>query len=200
MGSRGHLRGVDSRGAGDQTLPSHQDGLGPPRGAFGVDNWSMCSRTIARVVSRELQVAGNRSVDDRADVVQSTWLKVGEAERRGYIDGSSDHFAAYVATIARNTARDWNRRRRSAKVVAIEALDELAVDSDSQGQLDEQHLLDMIDGCLSGLPSNLRQVFRMRFDRGMSQLEVARVLGLSRQQVRTIETRLKETIRSTVLR
>jgi RNA polymerase sigma-70 factor (ECF subfamily) len=135
------------------------------------------------------RVAGAR-LDDIVDLVQETFLRAFGPHARIAYDGQRD-YGPYLTTIARNVLTDWARRRGRELVV-----DELP-DREDEAPADEEPWADVrtmkaVDEYLVSLDDDLRSVHRERYEHGLSQAQAARVLGLSRQQLRTREARLRE--------
>ncbi len=68
---------------------------------------------------------------------------------------------------------------------------ELPAPGDDEPYADERTMKAVRD-YLAGLTPELRGVHEQRYVKGVSQEEAARALGLSRQQVRTLEERLRD--------
>src|SRR5579871_468221 len=120
---------------------------------------------------------------DIDDLVQTSFLRFLGAMRGGKIDPGSN-VGGYLSTIARHTAHDWMvtcRRERPTPEVG----DRLC-DQDEH----EAHHVTAVRAYLAALPDDVLNVYRLRFDLQLSQLEVARRLSLSRQRVRTLERQL----------
>ena len=98
--------------------------------------------------------------------------------------------------ILRHCVIDEFRRTRRSRLVLVEE-GKLADMSDPKGEdaveggIDAEALAAVIDAFRRGLPEPDGTVLRKRFDEGLSQRDCARVLGLSRAQIRTIEQRLR---------
>jgi DNA-directed RNA polymerase specialized sigma24 family protein len=45
---------------------------------------------------------------------------------------------------------------------------------------------------LNALPSDLREVHKLRYEEGLSQIQAAERLGVGRQSLRTLEARLRD--------
>jgi RNA polymerase sigma-70 factor (ECF subfamily) len=53
----------------------------------------------------------------------------------------------------------------------------------------------IVEGYLRALPDELKQIHEARFVKGLSQRDAADALGISRQQLRTREARLRDGLR-----
>jgi RNA polymerase sigma-70 factor (ECF subfamily) len=139
--------------------------------------------------SGALYVEGLRS-DDVADVVQETFTRAfGERARLAY-DGLRD-YGPFLVTITRNLLVDRLRKQgRELQTGDLEALDgEAAVE---ERPFADDATMKVVREYLATLPEALRGVHEQRYVRGISQEEAARALGLSRQQIRTLEKRLRD--------
>jgi RNA polymerase sigma-70 factor (ECF subfamily) len=137
-----------------------------------------------------LRRAGQLSDANVADLVQDVFAKAfAENARRAY-DGVRP-YGPFLARIARNTVVDWLRARRRERRADVDFL--LVADSATstlEPPLFPSHLLAVTQQFVSTLPSDLRGVHEYRFHADESQMRAARALGLSRQQLRTLERRL----------
>jgi RNA polymerase sigma factor (sigma-70 family) len=105
----------------------------------------------------------------------------------------------YLVAMARNFHHDFLRRRRRQAVKLCLAFDQglnrLPVPSshdpledDVDGQRRRQ--LEVIAAHVASLPTELSVLYEARFARGLSQVDSATLLGVSRRHVRTLEARL----------
>jgi RNA polymerase sigma factor (sigma-70 family) len=146
------------------------------------------------------RVSGARR-SEVADLVQETFSRAFAPRARLAFDGTRP-YAPYLSVIARNLLTDWARKR--GRDVAF---DELAEADDAPELEDEDELpwanadtLRVVEHYLGALDADLRAVHRERYERGLSQLEAASALGLTRQQLRTREARLREGLASALRR
>jgi RNA polymerase sigma-70 factor (ECF subfamily) len=123
-----------------------------------------------------------------ADAVQEIFARAFRENARLAYDGIRD-YGPFLATIARNVVADWGRRRGHSVVEIPIDLDALT-SSDDRGWAEEEVML-LVDGYVMALPPALRRVHEQRYVLGQSQTETARTLGVSRQQLRTLEARLR---------
>lgn len=121
-----------------------------------------------------------RSQEDTADLVQLTWLKV--LDKLGTIEvHEPGAFFAYLRTTLINALRESLRRQARAP---------LAVDDGATGQVDvAAPAVDQSDWlaweqALEKLPVDQRGVVLMRFEFGMSFVEIAEELGETSDGVR----------------
>jgi RNA polymerase sigma-70 factor (ECF subfamily) len=130
-------------------------------------------------------IDGLRS-DDVTDMVQETFVRAfGERARLAY-DGLRD-YGPFLITIARNLLID--RARKQGRELPAEDLDQLG-DEPEEPPYADAATMQAVEAYLAGLDEPLRSVHQQRFVVGLSQREAARALGMSRQQIRTVEKRL----------
>ncbi|WP_419815882.1 RNA polymerase sigma factor [Glacieibacterium sp.] len=134
-------------------------------------------------------VVGNVGDPDEAlDLVQESFLSAHRALSR-YDETRS--MRGWLATIAVNKCRDWGRRRAVRRVFAFaRRIDDVAeqVPIDLPGQdvttADRQDLA-KVAHAVTELPEKLRETLVLRAIEGLSQAEVAAILGISDKAVET---------------
>jgi RNA polymerase sigma factor (sigma-70 family) len=135
------------------------------------------------------------------DLVQEVFTKALSPEARRTYDGLRP-YGPYVFAIARNVLADW--QRRSGREVptdgtSLEAsLEAMPPAVDDVHAYADQGTVDIVERFVRGLPADLRALHEHRFVRGLSQRDAAAALGLSRQNVRTIEEKLRTMLRDTL--
>jgi DNA-directed RNA polymerase specialized sigma24 family protein len=67
-----------------------------------------------------------------------------------------------------------------------------AEEGDAQPPWDDPAVMELVNEYVAGLEEPLRSVYQKRYVDGLAQEGTATALGLSRQQVRTIEERLRK--------
>jgi RNA polymerase sigma factor (sigma-70 family) len=130
------------------------------------------------------------SPQDYLDVVHEIFAKAFSATARQGYDGLRD-YAPYLAMITRNAMIDWLRRRG---VVAQnpELLDQLpAPPREEAAPWEDPATLAVVERYLAGLPEELKRLHQLRYRDGLSQDAAADALGVSRQNLRTLEARLR---------
>ena len=135
------------------------------------------SAALAEFVRKE--VRGSSEVDD---IVQDSWLRTIQAQRKGPIQ----NLRAYLRQIARNLVRD--RARRVSLGIEVSLPDEQIAaipsgQSSIEAQLISRDELARIERVIAALPARPREVFRLARLEGLSFAEIGRRLGLSRQTV-----------------
>jgi RNA polymerase sigma-70 factor (ECF subfamily) len=154
---------------------------------------------VERIARRAVRIAEARSgleaADDVADLVQEIFSRAFEERARLAYDGLRE-FGPYVATIARNLLIDWSRRH-GRQLSGAEL--ELQIGADDEAGTGpwtaDPVLMQRVETFLASLPPELKRVHEQRYVLGHTQEETARVLGLSRQKVRTRELRLQRELR-----
>ncbi len=152
---------------------------------------------VERLVSRCVRAQGSGprgysvSVED---LVQDVFTRAfSEGSRLAY-DGIRD-YGPYLFTIARNVVVDAFRRRGREVPTDLETLSDRALFDPSgwgaEASLStDVQILTRVRYYLAQLPPELAAVHRQRFGLGVSQHEAAQALGISRQQLRTLEKKL----------
>jgi RNA polymerase sigma-70 factor, ECF subfamily len=141
---------------------------------------------------------GNRP-DDLADLVQEVFARSFSRSARESFDGLRD-YGPYLFTVARNVVIDWFRRASRelpTDVVHLErALDEVSkVDDEPELPWADQSTMEIVQAFLAGLAPEMRRVHQARYAQGLSQRDAAAALGVSRQNLRTLEGRLRDGLR-----
>lgn len=134
--------------------------------------------------------------DDIGDLVQETFARAFTERTRLAFDGLRE-FGPYLATIARNLLVDWARRR--GREVPSDFGDlpspvESEIAEDTADWADAA-TMKQVDDYIASLPEDLRAIHRERYVHGRSQRDAATALGISRQQLRTREQRLRNGLR-----
>ena len=134
--------------------------------------------------------------DDVEDLVHETFSRAfGDKARRSY-DGKRP-YAPYLAAIARNLLVD-EARRRGRELPTADLPDDLPTEVPEIPDWAEPETIRIVEAYLTDLSSELRGVHEQRYVKGCSQEAAAAALGLSRQQVRTLEQRLREGLREKI--
>jgi RNA polymerase sigma-70 factor (ECF subfamily) len=137
------------------------------------------------------KVVGVRA-SEVADLVQDVFVRAFRESARRSFDGTRE-YGPFLFAIARNVLSDWGRRARRGELIAGDGLTEVAApELAPDTEWAEEGVMRVVQEYLAGLPPPLRSVHEERYVRGHSQVEAAAALGLSRQQVRTLEQKLRE--------
>lgn len=145
------------------------------------------SRTLFAVAYGVLQ---NR--EEAEDAVQDAFVK---AWKSRWLVRDAEKFPAWLATIARNRARDLARRRRT--VPLPENMDELASTAaeDTHGTLGNADLNQQVHSALSALPEMHRTALTLRYLQEMDYRTIERTMGLTNGALRGILGRALGTMR-----
>jgi RNA polymerase sigma factor (sigma-70 family) len=126
---------------------------------------------------------------DVADLVQDVFLKAFSVSARRAYDGRRP-FGPYLLTIARNTLIDRARRAKWEIPTETASL-ELALEATPPAYADPW-TVETVERFVGELPAYLRAVHERRYVDGLSQRDAAAALGLSRQELRTMELHMRE--------
>jgi RNA polymerase sigma-70 factor, ECF subfamily len=135
---------------------------------------------------------------ESTDLVQEVFVRAFAPAARRSFDGARE-YGPYLYAVARNVVIDW--ARRVSREVPTDLI-EMEMMADAQvvriDEEDDARLRGVVKRYLAGLDPTLRAVVDVRYGRGLSQQEGARTLGLSRQSLRTLESRLRAGLRRTL--
>ena len=127
--------------------------------------------------------------DDEAamDVLQDSFVAMWRAI--GRLDPQRP-FLAWATRIAINKARDWRRRERVRQAIRLFLPVEAAARQPDTGPLADQQLaaardVDRVAAALAQVPAHLREPLVLTAIDGMSYVETAEVLGITRKAVET---------------
>jgi RNA polymerase sigma-70 factor (ECF subfamily) len=155
---------------------------------------------VERVVRRALARAGQLSAANTSDLVQEVFLRAFSPGARQSYDGQRE-FAPFLLTIANNVAIDWRRRRSRENCVTVVEPEVLGL-VPSRGLSDfatfDQSLLAIASNYVRRLSPDLKAVHHSRFVLDTPQRKAAQVLGISRQNLRTLERRLMKGLRDEI--
>jgi RNA polymerase sigma-70 factor (ECF subfamily) len=159
---------------------------------------------IARAVSAALHRHGvaargwRTAAADLPDLVQEVFARAFDPATRQRFDGLRP-YGPFLARIAHNVAVDYLRRTgRQVVTEGEELFDQIATampQTDADDSFADATTMDVVKRYLEHLPPELAQVHHALYIRGMSQREAADALGVGRQSIRTLETRLREGLR-----
>jgi RNA polymerase sigma factor (sigma-70 family) len=153
---------------------------------------------------RDVSVPGVRDAETECDLIQETFLRAFSDTARKNYNGRSP-FTPYIVRIAKNLMIDRYRKpKRESLESELKAKDE-EFDLD-EGPVAEQLLLDedpamaahhssQQEACLEYVETlgDLEDSFyELRYRKALPLLEVARQMGISRRQARTMENNLRK--------
>ncbi len=143
-----------------------------------------------RLAQKGLHIDGV-GTEDVPDVVQETFARAFTERARLAYDGLRD-YGPFLSTIARNLLADRARRRgRELPLDLAGEWDEAPPPAEEPAWASDA-LTEAVKSYLETATAELRGVHNERYVRCVSQEEAARVLGVSRQQLRTLEKRLRD--------
>jgi RNA polymerase sigma-70 factor (ECF subfamily) len=117
-----------------------------------------------------------RDAEAARDVVQETFLKLCASDRAG-IEG---HLAEWLFTVCRNRALDVLRKEQRMSQLREEQVQRcLSPDPAPLEVAERQDLGRRVLELLEGLPTNQREVLRLKFQNGFSYQEISRISGHS---------------------
>jgi RNA polymerase sigma factor (sigma-70 family) len=155
-----------------------------------------------RIATTGGAVAGlGRRPADLADAVQEIFLKAFSRTARMSFDGLRD-FGPYLSSIARHVMVDRARRNGRELLMPDVDLDVVAgkatasnVYPEIVARWEDPVAVAVARRFIEGLPSDLAGIHRIRYIEGLSQREAAMHLGITRQELRTLEGKLREGLR-----
>lgn len=155
---------------------------------------------VERVVRHGVRLVGGARVpgataDAVADLVQETFARAFSERARLAYDGLRP-YRPFLLTICRNLLADWGRTR--GRELTVDELPDPSDGAEAAGGAEaaeepwaEPEVIAAVEEYLAGLDPRLRAVYDARYVRDLSQMEAAAALGLSRQQIGTLEDKLR---------
>jgi RNA polymerase sigma factor (sigma-70 family) len=149
---------------------------------------------VERIVRFGFQRPGTARVPgvppaDVPDLVQEVFSRLFRESTRRAFDGQRE-LGPFLGTIARNVVTDWARKRGQSVIEIVGDLDDIPQEHEGAGWPDDA-LIRATEDYLTTLPPVLKQVHEQRYVLGRSQDEAARALGVTRQNIRTLEEKLR---------
>ena len=153
------------------------------------------------------------SAADVQDLVHEVFIKAFSFSGRRNYDRVRGYWP-YLRGITHNTVIDWHRRRRCEPVLPgpdFAGADNALLDhwltppAPAPAPAPANEAMDdgtrtLLRDHLASLAPTLQQLHELRYHLDLSQAEVATRLGLSRQQVRTLEAKLRGSVRRALRR
>ncbi len=138
--------------------------------------------------------------EDSEEIFQTVFVKLHRAAPQY---SPTAKFTTWLYTIVRNLCIDHHRKKRSRYPLSIDALNEETHRSlhdvlsshapDSEDQLGDQEIGKVIEEILTKINEDQREVFLMREKAGLKFEEIAKILGLS---VNTVKSRMRYALES----
>jgi RNA polymerase sigma-70 factor, ECF subfamily len=155
-------------------------------GKVGEDGERLVFHKYQRRVQRFFEARGI-SQEEAHDLAQETFLRVFRSEAR--LDNRAQ-LEAWLFEIARNVRANALRHKATLKRAAIEvSLDEAspgeALMSRDNPPLLEREQIELLQSALAELPEQMRQCVRLRLRGDLNYEEIAQVMQLSTQTVRS---------------
>ena len=157
---------------------------------------------VERYVRTALFRAGKLSPANLADVVQDVFTKAFSRSARESYDGSRE-YAPFLMTIAHHALVDWLRKcGRELPEGDLEMHFAPALSSAwvAENETYGPELLAAVSSYVESLPAPLRAVHEQRFIAAEPQKRAAEALGISRQNLRTLERKLVDGLRRAIRR
>jgi RNA polymerase sigma-70 factor (ECF subfamily) len=160
---------------------------------------------IVLSVSKGYAIASGHRIRSRAtelgDLVQEVFVRAFAPKARQGYDGQRP-YGPYLGQIARHVVADhWRVARRQVPLDVTPLLDDLsmAAATDATQSADDSwadpETIAVVERYLASLEPDVRRVHEALYVRGLSQRDAAVALGLGRQAVRGIESRLRAGLR-----
>jgi RNA polymerase sigma-70 factor (ECF subfamily) len=126
------------------------------------------------------------------EVMASVWMKREEW-------GQWKSVEAYCMTATRNNCLDRKRKLRFVPVREDKMIEITSPDRDPQEKMMNKEMIQRIRSCIDGLPENQQQVIRLREMEGFSYNEIAEVLDMSLDQVKTNLFRGRNAVKRSII-
>jgi RNA polymerase sigma factor (sigma-70 family) len=163
-------------------------------------------RVVTRVVASTLRRYGGKASIwrgigcDLPDLVQEVFARAFAPKTRSRFDGVRD-YSKFLGQIARNIAVDHLRFRHrqqdlpSGVEQVFDAFPAWPAPRDTSDEIGDRETMNVVLDYLANLPIDLRHAHEVLYERGLSEREAAAALGVGRQVIRTLGTRLRDGLR-----
>ena len=139
-----------------------------------------CERPLRAYLSRSLP--SQTEVDD---FVQETYFRLLKTKEKGPIRNTK----GLLFAIARNAVRDFLRQKNNAEIVPMTENAPLSVLLDNESlpeQICRREELTLLNDAINSLPQRCREVILLRKIKGLSQREIAELLGIAEHTVESL--------------
>lgn len=128
----------------------------------------------------------SESREDAEEIFEDTWLNFLERVKKGF---TPDNILPYLYQSARNLVIDKYRHKKSGKSIGIDYKDINDLENyvnpfDFSTQNDNEELISLIKVAVSSLDDIYKETFVMQWFGGLSQREIAEVIGISLSNVK----------------
>ena len=161
---------------------------------------------IVQAVMNSYAAANGEPVKLRAtelgDLVQEVFVRAFSPESRSRYDGNRP-YGPYVGQIARNSVADhWRSTRRQVVVDVVPLLDALSLEIETRipERWADQETVALVERYVTSLEPDVRRVHEELYVKGLSQRQAAAALGVGRQAIRGLDTRLRTGLRQELRR
>jgi len=165
--------------------PVHTPDLPPAGAAAAIDEFFRRSyESLQRIARSRLRRSEGMTLLDTTSLVHECYLRFLRSGQSGLKQESE--FVAYAATIMRSVIVDFIRRRRAESRGAGEAHATLDTEVAETVQAQEDEILDVSEALqtLAAIEPRLAQVVEMRYFGGLTEPEIAKLLGVGERTVR----------------
>ncbi|MFH1811894.1 MAG: sigma-70 family RNA polymerase sigma factor [Pseudomonadota bacterium] len=155
---------------------------------------------VRRGVAGPQGVAGVSDPGAQQDLVQDVFVQLLAPELRQRYDGLRP-YAALVCGVTRNIMLDRARRQGRRLQHIHSGVDDAVLEQWQPSEpLPDELLADaeqrfLVREYVASLDQSEQQVVRLRFEQGLSQRDAAEAAGLGRQQVRSLEHKIRDGLR-----
>jgi RNA polymerase sigma-70 factor (ECF subfamily) len=136
-----------------------------------------------------------QNVQEAEDVIQDVMVKIWTRREEW---GQWQSMEAYCMTATRNSCLDRMRRQRVVPVGEERARDISSNEKDPYEKMTGKEILSQIRKCMGELPENQQLVVQLREIEGFSYNEIAEVLDMSMEQVKTNLFRARNAIKRSI--
>ncbi|MFJ4396112.1 RNA polymerase factor sigma-70 [Pseudomonas sp. NPDC089396] len=131
----------------------------------------------SRLIGLAAKIIGCRSHAE--DIVHEAFMKVDDAAEAEQIHSQ----ASYLTRVVRNLSIDHYRRRQFEERLMRQDVDScespVMLGESPEALVSDQQVLERVSGALADLPERTRDAFEMCRIHGMTQREIAKILGVS---------------------